>query len=58
MEVCLKQQQNINKSQFKGANIKKEKKKKKKKKKNACPLSSFTKHALLHNGLHKKTARI
>jgi hypothetical protein len=31
MEVCLKQQQNINKSQFKGANIKKKKKKKKKK---------------------------
>jgi hypothetical protein len=30
MEVCLKQQQNINKSQFRGANIKKERKEKKK----------------------------
>jgi hypothetical protein len=29
MDVCLKQQQNINNSQFRGANIKKGKKKKK-----------------------------
>jgi hypothetical protein len=55
MDICLKQQQNINNSQFRGANIKKREEKRKRKKKNIFLLSPFTKHALLHNGLHKKT---